>query len=115
MLLLSGCADNKIGTSNISGNPRAAAVYCWYVEDNGSGNRGYALLSTLRNSPLTSNEPLYSTIEQLGEALNRHYGKSINLVPKFPKWVPKGWMVRDLNSNELDNLGYLLQLIILKN
>jgi hypothetical protein len=77
--------------------------YCWFVEDNGAGHTGYVLFGAFWDRPLLPNEPLFSTVEEVREAL-KNESKFPFLVPQHPNWVPEGWRVRDLNSNEVNRL-----------
>jgi hypothetical protein len=88
-------------------------VFCWFVEDNGNGNKGYVFMDTARNTPLEPSEHLFSNITKLSEALQRG-GKAVFLVPKCPGWVPEGWRVRNLNSNEVNELSGFSRLTILR-
>jgi hypothetical protein len=119
-LLLASCSHNNVRTSNTPERPISAAgngtnlVYCWFVEDNGAGHRGYVFLDVGMNRAMTPSETLYSTLEELREALRRGEGEPLFLVPKYPGWVPEGWRVRNLSSNEVNRLGSSLKLTILK-
>ena len=119
-LLLSGCAYNNVRWSNTSEKEISAAgnsinlVYCWFVEDNGAGHRGYVFIDVGMNRPMTPSENLHSTLEDLREALKRGPGEPLFLVPKYPGWVPEGWRVRNLSSKEVHQLGSSLKLTILK-
>jgi len=120
-LLLSSCADNtNVKTSNTSEKSISAAgsgtnlVFCWFVEDNGAGHKGYVFIDAAMNRPMTPSEPLFSTLEGFREALKRAEGETIFIVPKYPGWVPQGWRVRNLSSNEVDQLSSSLKLTILK-
>jgi hypothetical protein len=81
-------------------------VFCWFVEDNGAGNKGYAFMDARVGRPLTPGERLFSTIEEVREALKKQESKTFVLMPQHPDWVPKGWRVRNLSSNEVDQLGF---------
>ncbi len=114
-LLLSGCVhNNNVETKSTTEIPQKAIVICWFVEDNGAGQSGYMYLNTHRNSPMTPNEPLSPTLEDFIEKLKKWEGGSIYMVPKYPSWVPKGWKVRNLSSNEIDQIGSSLKLTIMK-
>lgn len=89
-------------------------VFCWFVEDNGAGHKGYVFIDAGVSRPMTASEPLFSTIEEFGEALKRGEGETLFLVPKYPGWVPEGWRVRNLSSNEVGHLSSSLKLTILK-
>jgi len=89
-------------------------VYCWFVENNGLGHKGYVFINTAMGRPMTTGENLFSTLGELREALKKAEGEPVYLIPKYPNWVPEGWKVRDLDANEVEQLKSSLKLIIRK-
>ena len=78
--------------------------YCWYVENNGVGGKGYAIMDTAVGVPLTPGEHLFSSLQEVQQALRRSGAKPPVIVPRHPEWVPEHWRVRDLTSREFKEL-----------
>ena len=114
-LLFCGCSQKQTDlTSGRALTGKTTLVYCWFVEDNGCGNKGYVFISSKMGRAMTPSEPLYSTIRELRVALKRIECDLLYLIPKQPGWVPESWKVRNLSSNEVTQLGSSLKLTILK-
>jgi hypothetical protein len=75
-------------------------IYCWFVEDNGNGRSGYAVMDTRVGRPLLSDEGLVATVQEIRQVIEREGGKNPIVIPHHPDWVPKEWKVRNLSTNE---------------
>jgi hypothetical protein len=96
---------------NASENPTLRArkdaqiFFCWFVEDNGAGHSGYVCFGASWGRPLVREERLFSTVEELREALTNQENVTPKVVNLYPDWVPDGWKVRSLTTNEVRQLG----------
>ena len=109
-----GCGKNsnkmeiQSHNSTIDSQEDHLFAYCWFVEDNGAGRSGYGVFYTEAGSSLEPDERLFPTLEDVRHVLKIHQnkdGRGIIVTPKRPDWVPPVWKVRDLNTNEVAQLG----------
>ena len=96
---------NSSETSAADAGKDVAIFFCWFVEDDGRGRSGYALFGTHFGRPLLPDERLCSTIDETRLKIKSQGGKAPIIVPQSPDWVPEGWRVRNLNTNEMECLG----------
>lgn len=110
-LLLETSCNNHMRMDSQSEQPALAAqkdtpiIYCWFVEDNGAGHQGYVFFDAGAGRALLPDERLFSTIEGIRDAI-KNRSKTPYLIPQHPDWVPTGWRVRNLSTNEVDRLGF---------
>ena len=81
-------------------------IYCWFVEDNGAGHSGYAIMDTYVGRPLLPGEHLYSSLAEVQQVAKSRSANPI-IMPQRPGWVPEHWKVRDLSAKEQEQLRRL--------
>jgi len=79
-------------------------IYCWFVEDNGAGGSGYAVMDASLAKPLRPGERLYHTLDEVRQSLKYQEGNIPIVIPKRPNCVPECWKVRSLTANEAAQL-----------
>lgn len=90
----------------ITANPQTNSVnnipvlVCWYVEDNGAGQHGYAALDGRVNDAPPDGNGLFQSIPQMRESMRWTHIKVV--VPHFEGVLPSGWRIRDLTTNEIN-------------
>jgi len=77
---------------------------CWFVEDNGSGGSGYAAADGRRGWLPPDGGGLFSSVQQLREAMQRQSITPAYIEPNYDDEVPKGWKIRNLTANEVSAL-----------
>lgn len=80
------------------------AVNCWYVEDNGSGQHGYAAVDVIFNYVPPDGYGLYETISEVRKAMKLEEFHIDTVVPHFEGELPVGWKIRDLTTSEINAL-----------
>src|SRR5258707_198397 len=112
LVLEVGCRINsekmEIQSDHSRSDPQdnRSIVYCWFVEDNGAGKSGYVLMNTRVGRPLLPSEHLFTTVQELRRAIRAQEPEDPIIIPKHPDWVPEAWKVRDLNTNEVGQMGF---------
>jgi len=110
LILEIGCRANATKMEAHSDNPsinpqkERRIVYCWFVEDNGTGHSGYAVMDTFVGRALQQDERLFPTLGEVHHALMNQDGRNPIIIPKQPDWVPQAWRVRDLSTNEVSQI-----------
>ena len=104
LLIFSGCAhdieQSKDGPQVI-GNEQTTLLICWFVEDNGAGKRGYAVIDGLAGYQPADGGGLFSTISSLQKDLRTQRIRPENIMPQFGGKIPRGWKIRNLTPEKL--------------
>jgi hypothetical protein len=85
----------------------ALGLCCWFVEDDGVGHSGYAVLDASGSAAYPRGGGLFGTIEEVRDAINRQKVKTPWLIPCYGGDTPPGWKIRRLTTNEVERLGLL--------
>jgi hypothetical protein len=83
----------------------AVGLCCWFVEDDGVGHSGYAVLDSRVSSAHPRGGGLFGKIEDVREAISRQKVKTPWLIPCYGGETPPGWKIRRLTTNEVERLG----------
>ncbi|HEX4265610.1 MAG TPA: hypothetical protein VH597_14835 [Verrucomicrobiae bacterium] len=106
--VVAGCAQKSCVQKTTSTSTSVSPVKdipvlrCWYVENNGAGQHGYAAQDGKFNYEYPDGTGLYQSIPQLRKAMQLQQSHTKVVVPQFGGEVPKGWKIRDLTTDEID-------------
>ena len=97
--------ENSSETATIASDLDRPIIFCWFVEDNGKGGSGYIPFDASSSVPLLPDEHLFSTIEETRRTIKSRVSQTPVLVPQYPEGVPKSWRVRNLSTNEVQQIS----------
>lgn len=109
---MAGCKSQNTCTENSSEKPaldtdrNLPLLFCWFVEDDGTGRSGYILFDARISRPLLPTERLLPSVEKVRQTLKDQGLVAPVIVPWHPEWVPEGWKVRDLTKTEAERLRF---------
>lgn len=90
---------------NLCAGKDAPSLYCWFVEEDGTGHQGYAAMDGRMGSAPSRGGGLFPTIEDVRDAIRHQTIPNPWLIPYCPASTPKGWRIRGLTTNEVERLG----------
>jgi hypothetical protein len=109
LLVFSGCGKKVSDVKGISeearieGPPDAPSLHCWFVEDDGAGQHGYAACDGKRGYMPPEGGGLFPTMAGLTNAIRKEDRRCF-IYPNYDSETPAGWRVRDLTPDELTTI-----------
>jgi hypothetical protein len=103
--VLSGCVgvdstkERTGGPSVLGGGKHTQILYCWYVEDDGSGRSGYVAIDAIWSYAPPDGGGLFQSIDEVRSAMRAQGIRPSQFVAAVMV-TPEGWSTRNLTQGE---------------